>query len=45
MLADIFGCPVKTVKSREGPGYGAALLAAVGVGHWSSVEEAIQQCF
>ncbi len=45
MLADIFRCPVKSVKSREGPGYGAAILAGVGVGHWKTVEDAVSQCF
>ena len=32
MLADLFGCPVKTVASREGPALGAAILAGVGAG-------------
>ena len=45
MMADIFGCAVKSVKSREGPGYGAAILAGVGAGHWKSVQEAVKQCF
>lgn len=41
MLADIFGCPVKTSDSvREGPALGAALLAAVGTGIYRSVPEA-----
>ena len=40
MLADLFGCPVKTVASREGPALGAAILAGVGAGLFPSVEEA-----
>ena len=30
MLADVYGCPVKTVVSKEGPALGAAILAGVG---------------
>lgn len=37
MLADVYGCPVKTVKSKEGPALGAAILAGVGAGIYSSV--------
>ncbi len=40
MLADVYGCPVSTVSSKEGAALGAALLAGVGVGMWPSVEEA-----
>lgn len=41
MLADLYGCPVKvTWQSVEGPALGAALLAAVGAGIYSSVPEA-----
>src|SRR6185436_4600404 len=32
LQADVFGVPVSTVNREEGPAYGAALLAAVGVG-------------
>ena len=32
LQAEIFGLPVTTVNREEGPAYGAALLAAVGVG-------------
>ncbi|BAK98303.1 xylulose kinase [Oscillibacter valericigenes Sjm18-20] len=39
MLADVYGCPVQTVASREGPALGAAILAGVGAGVWGSVEE------
>lgn len=39
MLADLYGCPVKTTNSKEGPALGAAILAGVGAGVYSSVEE------
>ncbi|MGN0634863.1 MAG: xylulokinase [Acutalibacteraceae bacterium] len=40
MLADVYGCPVTTLQVDEGGALGAALLAAVGVGVFSSVEQA-----
>ena len=40
MLADLYGCPVKTTQNKEGPALGVALLAAVGAGIYSSVPEA-----
>jgi xylulokinase len=40
MQADVFGREVVTVNASEGPAYGAALLAGVGTGVWSSVPEA-----
>lgn len=40
MLADMYGCPVKTTLNKEGPALGVALLAAVGAGIYSSVPEA-----
>lgn len=40
MLADVYNCPVKTVKSKEGPALGAAILAGVGAGLYPTVEEA-----
>ncbi|MEM7228001.1 MAG: xylulokinase [Planctomycetota bacterium] len=40
ILADNFNASVSTVNTREGPAYGAALLAAVGVGEFQSVAEA-----
>jgi len=39
MLADVYGCPVKTIASAEGPALGAAILAGVGAGVYASVEE------
>lgn len=43
MLADIYGCPVKTIASKEGPALGVALLAAVGAGIYESVPQACAQ--
>lgn len=40
MLADLYGCPVKTLTSREGPALGAAILAMVGAGEYESVPAA-----
>lgn len=40
ILADIFGLPVCVVNSVEGPAFGAAILAAVGVGKFDGVEKA-----
>ena len=40
ILADILGVDLITVDAPEGAAFGAALLAAVGVGAWPSVEDA-----
>lgn len=40
MQADVYGLPCSTVSNDEGPAFGAALLAGVGVGMWKSVREA-----
>lgn len=40
ILADIFGVKVQVISSKEGPAYGAAILAAVGCGLYKSVDEA-----
>jgi len=39
ILADLYGCPVKTIASEQGPALGAAILAGVGAGVYSSVAE------
>lgn len=39
MLADVLRCPVATTVSKEGPALGAAILAGVGAGVYTSVEE------
>jgi xylulokinase len=38
--ADIYGCDVHTLNSTEGPAFGVALLAQVGIGGFKSVPEA-----
>jgi xylulokinase len=38
--ASVYGHPVETVAAEEGAAYGAAVLAGVGAGIWSSVDEA-----
>ena len=40
MLADLYGCEVKTAANREGPALGVAILAMVGAGEYASVPEA-----
>jgi xylulokinase len=42
MLADLYGCPVKTAASQEGPALGVAILAMVGAGLYKSVPEACE---
>lgn len=41
--ADLFGAPICTINSSEGPALGVALLAGVGTGVYSSVPEACEQ--
>jgi xylulokinase len=43
MQADVYGLPVVRVNREEGPAYGAALLAAVGVGAFPDVATACQK--
>jgi xylulokinase len=40
LQADIYRSPLVLTNASEGPAYGVALLAGVGTGVWSSVEEA-----
>ena len=40
VVANVFGVPVYVLNIEEGPAYGAAILAMVGAGAYSSVEEA-----
>lgn len=42
MLADMYGCQVKTVIQTEGPALGVAILAGVGCGIYESVEAACE---
>src|SRR6202035_3325088 len=41
--ADVYGQSVETVQAEEGAAYGAALLAGVGAGVWSSVDAACSE--
>jgi xylulokinase len=40
ILADILGSEIATVSTSEGAAYGAAILAGVGAGWYSNVDEA-----
>ena len=40
MQADVFGTPVLSLGDATGPAYGAAIMAAVGVGLFDSIEQA-----
>ena len=40
LQADVYAAPMVVTNAVEGPAFGAALLAGVGVGAWSSVEQA-----
>lgn len=40
LIADVFNVKIETIKVKEGPAYGAAILALVGGGEFSSVKEA-----
>jgi len=40
IVADVLGLPLTVAQEREGPAFGAALLAAVGTGHYASLAEA-----
>lgn len=42
IMADVLGAELVTVNTTEGAAYGAALLAAVGAGFYSTVDEACQ---
>jgi xylulokinase len=44
LQADVYRSPVVVTNAAEGPAYGVALLAGVGTGVWSSVEEACRAC-
>ena len=44
LMADVFAVPVSIVTPAGGPAFGAALLAAVGAGVFSSEQEAVESC-
>jgi xylulokinase len=41
--ADVYGREVETVEAEEGAAYGAAILAGVGAGRWSTVDAACNE--
>jgi xylulokinase len=41
--ADVYGHPVEVLAADEGAAFGAAILARVGAGEWSSVDEACER--
>ena len=43
MMADVFGLPVKTLQSSEGPALGAAILAGVAAGLYKDVPSACRE--
>lgn len=43
-IADVFERPAATMEVDEGPAFGAAILAGVGVGVYDSVSEAVSRC-
>ncbi len=43
LVADVFNLEVETIKAKEGPAYGAAILAMVGVGKYKDLEEATKK--
>ena len=43
MLSDMFNRPCVVLECDEGPAYGAALLAGVGIGVWPDVKAACQE--
>ena len=40
IFANVLNIPLEMVKTEQGPGYGAAMLAMVGAGRFASVQEA-----
>lgn len=43
IIANVMNLKVDVIESEEGPGYGGAILAAVGCGSYASVEEAAEK--
>lgn len=39
MFADLYGCPVSTIKADQGGALGAAIMAGVGAGIYKDIEE------
>ena len=43
IIANVMNLKVDVIESEEGPGYGAAILAAVGCGEFENVENAVDK--
>lgn len=43
IIANVMNLKVDVIESEEGPGYGAAILAAVGCGEFENVESAVDK--
>ena len=43
IIANVMNLKVDVIESEEGPGYGAAILAAVGCGAFENVERAVEK--
>lgn len=43
IMANVLGIPLDILKTEQGPGYGGAILAAVGCGEYKSVGEACEK--
>lgn len=43
LIANAYGVPAMRLQADEGPAFGAAILAGVGMGAWNSVESACAQ--
>lgn len=43
IIANVLNIGIDRIESEEGPGYGGAMLAAVGCGEYASVEEAAEK--
>jgi xylulokinase len=44
LQADIYRQPIVSISAAEGPAYGVAILAGVGTGIWTHVEQAARVC-
>lgn len=43
VMANVLGIPLNMVKTEQGPGYGAAMLAMVACGEYNTVGEAVRE--
>lgn len=42
--ADVFNIPVRTIQAEQGPGFGAAMIAMIGLGWYESAEACVENC-